>query len=389
MAGDEVIIVGGGILGAATAFELASRGAAPTLLEKRGIASGPTGRSCGIVRQHYSHEVTAGMALRAVEVFENFDEVVGGDCDFHRTGFLLAVGPDRVDTLRANVALQQRVGIETRLVKPSEVAELVPGVDPEGFTLAAWESRAGYADAHATTMSYASRARDLGAAIHTGVEVTGLRVEGGRVRGVETADGSRHDADAVVLATGPWAAAMLRPHGIELPIVPSRVQVGLFQPAPGFEPSCVFVDAPQGFYSRPESGPLLLVGSIETREGEGNVTDPDRYDESIDQERVERYSERVMRRIPAMAAGHFHAGYASLYDVTPDWQPILDRVPGLDGLFCAAGTSGHGFKLAPVIGEMMARQVLGESEPEPLFAYSRFGDSITQVAGYSEHKILG
>lgn len=389
MRGSDVVVIGGGINGTAITYHLARRGVGVTLLEKGALAGGPTGRSCGIVRQHYSHETTAAMALRALEIFENFDDVVGGHCDFRQTGFVLAVPEERADGLRENVRLQQSVGIDTQLVEQEDLAELLPGHDLTDMALAAWEPRSGYADAYATTVSYAMRATELGARIRTGVPVTRIRVAGNRVRGVDTASGERLHSGAVVLAGGPWSRSLALLCGVDLPILPSRVQVCLFEPATGFEPSCVFIDSSNGIYSRPEGGPLLLVGSIETREGEGGVVDPDVYDESVDLERVEHYTERLLRRIPAMDRGRYRNGYASLYDVTPDWQPILDAVPNIEGLFCAAGSSGHGFKLAPVVGEMMADLVTGARQPEPLFALSRFVAGAPVPGRYPEHKILG
>lgn len=389
MTSNDVVVIGGGINGAVAAYELARRGVGVTLLEKGAVASGPTGRSCGIVRQHYSHELTAGMALRALGIFEAFDEIVGGECDFRRTGFVMAVPAEREAALRVNVALQRSVGIETSLLPPADLERMIPGIDTRGIALAAYEPRSGYADAYATTVSYVRRARQLGAIVRTGVTVTGLRLAQGRVLGVDTAQGERIEAGAVLMAAGPWSGGLVARCGVQLPARPSRVQVCLFEPAPGAAPAHVLADSQLGIYTRPETGPLLLVGSIETREGEGDVRDPDAYDEAVDLDRVEHYSERVMRRIPAMRDGRFHAGYASLYDVTPDWQPILDRVPGVDGLYCAAGSSGHGFKLAPVVGAMMADLITGAAAPEPMFSFARFGSGTSAEGSYPEHRILG
>ena len=387
----KVIIIGGGINGAAIAFHLAAAGAAVTLLEKSAIASGPTGRSCGIVRQHYSHRVTASMALRALEIFRNFDDVVGGECDFRETGFLLAARPDNVESIRANVELQRSVGIDTRMITLEEMKELQPDVVTDGFAAGVWEAGAGYADAHATTTSYARRAADLGADIRTGVRVHSILAEQGRALGVACSDGPLL-ADAVVLAAGPWSPALARVCGVQLPITPSRVQVCLFDPAPGIVPRSIFVDSAFGTYLRPESGPKFLVGSIETVEGEGNVTDPDNYDQSPDLARIEHYSERLMARVPAMREGRYHNGWASLYDVTPDWQPIIDAVLGIDGLYCVAGSSGHGFKLAPVVSEMATRLILEGRQPDDdldMFAFSRFAQENLTAGSYPDHKILG
>ena len=389
MATSDVVIIGGGINGVAIAHALARRGVDVTVIERNSIASGPTGRSCGIIRQHYSHEVTARLALESLAIFENFEEEVGGACDFRQTGFIMAVGPEREAALRRNVRLQQRVGIDTQLISVQEVQEMVPGVNTAGIALAAYEPRSGYADAHTTSMSYAESARRLGADIRTGVEVSRLRIESGRIAGVETTSGGRFDADNVVIAAGPWSPGLARLCGLEVPIRPHRVQIGVFEAAPGHTPQHIFVDTCLGMYHRPESGAMMLVGSVETAEADGTIAGPDDYATAADPERMETYVERLLQRIPPMRDGRFRSGYASLYDVTPDWQPIVDAVPGTEGLFCVAGSSGHGFKLAPAIAEMAADLITCAATAEPLFAFARFASAVVASGSYPEHSILG
>ena len=386
----DVIVIGGGVNGASIAYHLARRGASVKLLEKDNIASGPTGRSCGIIRQHYSHPVTARMSLQALHVFQNFDEIVGGDCDFHQCGFLVAAGEGQIDTLRDNVAMQQAVGIDTRLVSVEELRDLAPGVATDGIAGAAYEPQSGYADPYSTSAAYVQRAEELGAEILVGTAVESLLVESGRVVGVAT-DGGRFSAGSVVLATGPWSPLLTRACGVELPITPMRVQVCLFERAAGLRHDKVFVDTPRGVYTRPEGEDLMLVGSVQTDEAKAGVEHPDHYQRTADFDAVSRYSEQLIGRFPAMDEGNFVNGYASLYDVTPDWQPILDEVPGVDNLFCAAGSSGHGFKLAPVVGEMVAELVLRgalDSDEVSLFGCERFLSGDLMDGSYA-HKILG
>jgi len=153
----------------------------------------------------------------------------------------------------------------------------------------------------------------------------------------------------------------------------------------------VFIDTALGVYTRPEGEDLMLVGSVETDEAEAGVEDPDHFRRAADFDAIERYSEQLIRRFPAMRRGSFLNGYASLYDVTPDWQPILDRLPGFENLYCAAGSSGHGFKLAPAIGEMMAGLVTGGAtfgEDLDFFSFDRFARGERADGGYAQ-KILG
>lgn len=386
----DVIVVGGGVNGACIAYHLAQRGVSVTLVEKDNIAAGPTGRSCGIVRQHYSHPVTARIALAALRFFENFEDLVGGDCDFRQTGYIVAAGPDSIDTLETNVALQQSLGINTSVISVEELRELAPGVAIDGIVGAAYEPESGYADPYSASVAFANRAEELGAEVLVGTEVRSVIVEGGRTRGVLTNEG-RLEATSVVLATGPWSARLGKLFGIELPITPCRVQVCLFERAPDLDHDKIFIDSPLGVYTRPEGENLMLVGSVATDEAKAGVKHPDNFQRAADFDAVARYSEQLIQRFPKMDKGSFVNGYASLYDVTPDWQPILDELPGIENLYCCAGSSGHGFKLAPIVGEMMADLITGgKSDDDDInfFAFDRFAREELFEGGYA-HKLLG
>jgi glycine/D-amino acid oxidase-like deaminating enzyme len=177
----DVIVVGGGINGASIAFNLAQRGIKVTLVEKTFIAGGPTGRSSAIIRQHYSNEVTARMALRSLQIFQNFDDVVGGTCDFRQTGFLLGARAEDLEALNANVALQQSVGINTRVVSPEEIGEIEPFMSLAGIVAAAYEAESGYADPASTTNAYARRAKELGATLMLNTKALAVNIEKGRI----------------------------------------------------------------------------------------------------------------------------------------------------------------------------------------------------------------
>jgi sarcosine oxidase subunit beta len=386
----DVIVVGGGINGASIAFNLAKEGLKVTLIEKDFIAAGPTGRSSAIIRQHYSHDVTARMALRSLHIFQNFDEVVGGDADFHQTGFLLAARPEDVEQLEANVALQQAVGINTRIVSPQEVKELEPHISIQGIAAAAYEPESGYADPAATTTAYAGRAKELGARLQLDTRVRSLLVEGGRVTGVDT-DRGTFQAGAVVVAAGPWTPLISETVGIQLPIRASRHQVATYRRPDDFDRHMVFAGFADEVYIRPETGQLMLVGSIEPEEAEDEVADPDSFNERVDFDIVADFSERVARRYPVMERGSSAGGWASLYDITPDWHAIMGSLSGVEGLYCAAGTSGHGFKLGPAVGEMMADLIINGEKPEAdinMFSFNRFAEG-EGVVGRYEYSIVG
>jgi sarcosine oxidase subunit beta len=196
----DVIVVGGGINGASIAFNLAQRGVKVALVEKTFIAGGPTGRSSAIIRQHYSNKVTARMASRSLRIFQNFGQVVGGECDFRQTGFLLGARAEDLEALNANVALQQSVGINTRVVSPEEIGEIEPFMSLAGIMAAAYEPESGYADPASTTNTYARRAKELGATLMLNTKALAVNIEKGRVAGLTTDKGTLAAGAVVVVA---------------------------------------------------------------------------------------------------------------------------------------------------------------------------------------------
>ncbi|MCX7853699.1 MAG: FAD-binding oxidoreductase, partial [Caldilineales bacterium] len=182
----DVVVIGAGVMGASTAFRLAERGLKVTVVEKNFVGSGSTAKSSAIIRQHYSNEITARMALFSLRVFQHFDEVVGGECGFRPTGFLVLASAEQAAGMEANIALQRAVGIQTGLLSPEELRELAPGLAGAEEVVAAYEPESGYADPVLTTTAFMAAARRLGATVHQQTEVTGLRFSGGRVTGVIT-----------------------------------------------------------------------------------------------------------------------------------------------------------------------------------------------------------
>jgi glycine/D-amino acid oxidase-like deaminating enzyme len=386
----HAIIIGGGIIGCAGAFELAQRGLRVVVLEKGVVCGGATGRSSAIVRTHYSHETTIRMALYGLRVFEEFEDRTGGQSGFLRRGFLVLVPESDRPGLEDNVALQCRVGVRTEVLAADALPGVLPGVDTEGLVAAAWEEESGYADPHLTTQAYAAAARRHGATIMQGTEVTDILFDGTRVTGVRTPAGTLH-APIVVNCAGPWGARVASLAGVALPIRAARIQVAVFERPPAFAaPHPVVLDFVHASYFRPETGGLSLVGRIDPAEADETV-DPDRYAEHADEGFVSDVGARWVRRLPAMEESRARGGYAGLYEVTPDWHPIIDEVPPGSGLFACTGFSGHGFKLAPAVGLMMAQLITGEPDPvfdASLFRFARFAEG-KPVRGAYEYSIAG
>jgi sarcosine oxidase, subunit beta len=205
--------------------------------------------------------------------------------------------------------------------------------------------------------SYAEAARREGADIRLGVEVLGIVTEKGKMVGVETNEG-RYNSACVVLATGPWAAQLGKDLGLKLPVQACRTQVALYRRPPDFgRRSAVYCDFVQGIYFKPTHGEMIHAGSLAGEEISQPV-DPDKYNEAADGDWLPMVRQRLSRRYPAMHRGYGRGGYGALYAITPDWHPIMDKLPNLEGAYCAVGFSGHGFKMAPIVGQLMAELIV-------------------------------
>jgi glycine/D-amino acid oxidase-like deaminating enzyme len=384
----EVVVVGGGLIGCATAHALTGRGVRDVLvLERATVASGGTGKSSGVVRCHYGVPSLAAMAWEGLRFFENAAELVGDDVGFRRTGYLVGVGEANAAALRANLAAQAALGVETGPIGHDRAAELWPAADLEDFAAFGYEPRGGYGDAYRTARAFAAAARRGGATVRQGARVTELLTRGGAISGVRLADGSVVAAGTVVLAAGPWSAALAGPLGIDLPISAIREQILLVAPGTPLGAVPVFSDLVSLQYVRPEGSGELLFGNSDLSRPE--AADPDAYRDGADTGFVERAVRKLAHRFPGLPEASIRTGYAGCYDVTPDFNPIIGCTP-VRGLLVAAGFSGHGFKISPAVGTLLADLVCdGTSSnpriPESDFRPSRFaeGEPLTSRHAYA------
>ncbi len=373
----DVVIIGGGVTGASLAFHLATRGMRDVVVVDKGfVASGGTGKSSACVRQHYSTSETCRMIRFSLDFFQRFEELTGGhSCGFRRTGYLLGVDEKMRDPMQASVALQRSVGIETRLVSPVEMREIEPRLEVDDLVAGCYEPDSGYCDPVETAQGFARAARERGARVLEETEVLGVLTEGSRVTGVSTTRGEIM-APRVVNAAGLWGARIGAMVGLDVPITVCRHKISIVTwPEAARRPHPMVYDFVNNIYTRPELGEHILVGGLDAEESH-DVADPDRYQEGVSFDESADALARVGHRFPVLAEGRIARGYAGCFDVTPDWHPIMDRV-GPEGSYVAVGFSGHGFKLSPAVGRMMASLVTEEpaSDPDlPAFRLSRFAE---------------
>ncbi len=377
----DVVIVGGGIEGAAAAWSLSQRGVTNVLVAERNtVASGMTGKSSGIVRCHYGVSSLAAMATVGLEVFEKAEEIFGTDIGFRQTGYVVGVGAQNVESMRKSLAAQRAVGVQTEEIEPSDVAGMWPFADLSPFAAFGWEPRGGYGDAYRTAQAFAAAARAAGVRIRQGTPVTGLMIDGDAVAGVRLADGSTVAAGTVVVATGVWTKPFLEPYGVDVPIRVIREQIVTIDPGLDAEATSslpVFSDLVSLQYVRPEVGGDILFGNSDL--SDVDEADPDNYLNRASEQFVDLTVDKVGTRFPGFGDASIRASYAGCYDVTPDWNPVIGTT-GIDGLFVAAGFSGHGFKIAPAVGRLVADLVVdGRSAdpriPETDFRLSRFAQN--------------
>lgn len=387
----DVLVIGGGCIGAAAAYHLSLAGVLVTLVERRALASGTTAQSSAIVRQHYSIPTLARMAHDSLRVFSEFADLVGGEIGFRQTGLLIGARAEDLNGLRATVETGTAIGIDARLIDRDELRAIEPRMDLEGLVGACFEPAAGYADPTAVTVAYATQARFRGAQLRQGLAVSRLLVDGDRVRGVALADGTEVHAGAVLIASNIWGVALLRDVGVDLPIHATRHPCILLQRPGDFgERHAIVFDFTNGLYLKPEAADLTLAGTLDEAEVAA-VFDPDRFDTRPSHEETAMLAARTARRFPAMADATLQAGWAGLYDVSADWQPAIGPVPGIEGLYAALGFSGHGFKLCPAVGDLLAAQILGRADlpyDPSIFRVERFASGTLARSRYS-YGIIG
>ncbi|HEX6386741.1 MAG TPA: FAD-binding oxidoreductase [Anaerolineae bacterium] len=369
----DVIVIGAGVIGCSTAYNLAWHGAKNVVVLERGdVCSGGTAKSCAIVRTHYSIETNMRHAVESLKIFANFQEAVGGDAGWRRTGYLILGPEEHREPMQAVFRRQNANGIDTAVLCPAEALDIHPWLQLDDVAVIGYDTQAGYADPYLTTTSYARRAREVGVTIYTDAAVTDFRLNGA-AKTIQTTAGDI-EAPVVMVAAGPWTQAIGQMIGVTFPYEVSRhkvITLKIDEPYQLNWPIVKDLTTPDKVYFRSETGGVVLVG---TGDHGDPIENPDTLTDDVDTAHIERIGNLIANRMPAFADTQYVAGWTGPYDITPDWNPVVGAVPGYDGLYVAVGFSGHGFKLAPTIGEALAQMVLGQEPRVPIddYAMDRF-----------------
>jgi sarcosine oxidase subunit beta len=355
----DVVIVGGGCMGASVAYHLTHRGVTDIVLLEREplLATGSTGRNAGGVRHQFSNDANIRLSIESIRLLEHFADEVGHPADFHQDGYLFLLStPTSLDTFKKNVARQHALGVDVQWLDAGEAERLVPGLDAAGVVGATFCARDGIADPNGVTMGFAKAAQAAGAVVERDTEVTGIRVVNGRVAGVETSGGSV-DTNVVVNAAGPYARRVGRLAGVEVPVDPVRrhIFIAAVDPPAGAAllptSHVMVIDFETTFYFHREGAGVLF--------GMGNPHEAPGFDTTVQWDFLPQVIDVAVKRLPVLAAASISHAWAGLYEMSPDGNPIIGPVPEVGGLFLINGFSGHGFQHSPAAGRILADMIVG------------------------------
>lgn len=373
------LIVGGGLEGLAIAWSLADQGETDVLVVERDtLCSGMTGKSSGVVRCHYGTPSLAAMSWYGVDIFTRATEIFGDDMAFQQCGYVVGVAENNVAPLEANVAMMQELGIDVSLIAHDKMAELWPGLHLDDFAAFAYEPLGGRGEAYMAGMAFGASARKLGVKVRQSSPVARLLTGAdGRVIGAEMADGELIHADTVIVAAGPWTPALTAPVGAPVDVSAQRAQLVLVDQGEPTPLVPVLSDLAGLSYICREPNGELLVGNSD--HALPQYIDPDNYVNRADSSTIDKIVMKMGHRLPDMPDPRITSSYVGAYDVTPDYNPIIGPAP-VDGLFLATGFSGHGYKISPAVGKLVADMVLTGTttlknvDPHD-FRYSRFAEN--------------
>ncbi|MBV8601777.1 MAG: FAD-binding oxidoreductase [Candidatus Eremiobacteraeota bacterium] len=368
----SALIVGAGIVGCCTAYRLAQQGVGDVvIIDKADAASGPTGRSSGIIRQFYTDPTLVQMARQGLHEYAASLKTFGHDAGFVRTGWLLTVDARSEPIARKGLDVQRPLGVPSRWLSVDEMRALVPEIAVGDLVGGIYEDDSGYGDPPGAATAFLSAARELGVSYHPHTAVARFVRRGDRIAGVETANGTIVEAELIFNCAGSWVPQLLAPLGYATPVSTSRHQIVTLRERP--RPKRPIVSDPVNLvYIRPEGNDLTLIGSNDPADSLDHV-DVERCPEYAEDAKIETMVTNASRRLPQLEHAGIAHDWSGVYDVSTDGFPILGKLPGLDGIVIATGLSGHGFKLAPAIAEILSSYLSATVDPRAhLFRWTRF-----------------
>lgn len=344
----DVVVVGGGVIGLSTAYQLARTGAGQVvLLEREELGSGSTCKSAGGVRAQFSDTVNIELAMRSLEVFRAFPEVFDQEIDLEQVGYLFLLDREEdVASFERNVELQRSMGLSSRMVEVDEVRALSPLVSTAGLVAGVWSPEGGHCTPESVVQGYARAARAEGVQVIRGCEVTDIVREADVITSVQTSQGAI-STGTVVCCAGAWSRPVARMAGVDLPVDPVRREILVTEPVPDLPAQVPFtIDFSTSLYFHRE-GPGLLAGMSNPHEEPG-------YRLERSEEWLGMLAEAVDRRVPVLTEVGVASGWAGLYEVTPDHNALIGEAEGVSRFLYATGFSGHGFLQGPAVGEVVA-----------------------------------
>lgn len=358
----DVVVIGAGVTGASIGYQLAKHSEGRVaVVDARAPVGGISGRTFGQIRQHYSNELMVCIAQRGFHCIQNWDSEVGfGDPGYARFGYMLLVVEDQLDGLRYNIDLGRSLGVDTRFVVGSEITDVEPLVNADGLAGGAYEPEGGYIDVTKMVLSWLGAATAAGATVLAPVAVEGIMTSGGAVTGVSTAAGEIR-APTVVAATGAWARDLLDPLGVEVPVERRRLDMAVLSQDAGARAlgTCI-TDGNSNLVIRPDMGRHIVAVAYPPEMPA--VVDPLADASAADHAAHDvRLKAAIAQRLPSLTVASTVSTTSGAYDVSPDYHPILgwaSEIAPVDGLYLAVGLSGHGLKLSPALGEIVAADVL-------------------------------
>ena len=353
----DVVIIGGGVMGASTAYHLALAGWKNVVLLEREdlLGQGATGRCAGGVRYQFATEVNIRLSLASLPMIERLHEETGVDPLYRPCGYLLVATREQdAAAFARNVALQNALGVRSLWMSSDEIRRRLPTMRFEDALGGAFHDKDGLADPNSVVQGYAAAGRRLGVHVTTQSQVVSIEVTDGRVQSVETTRG-RLPCRHVVNAAGPWLGQVGAMAGIEIPVQPVRRQMATTTALPDLPADFPFVvDFAQSLYFHREGAGILT--------GMSNPDQVPGFDQTIDAAWEATALEAAARRMPMLEQAGRVSAWAGLYEVTPDAHPIFGPT-SVDGFWVVGGFSGHGFMHGPVSGKLMAEFLsLGRAE---------------------------